>query len=724
MTVDARLHELGRNARRRRGAIVILLGLPMALVVVAFIVRMAGLPVALAIFLVACVVIAIFARRAIRSIDAAWIARKLDAAEPRFEDSADLLFRDASRLSPLQRLQRDRLHHRLETHPAADIAPAWPWRLLALAWFLSLLASAAVLLAPAAPLRETASAPSSAITNAKATKVDRIRLDIAAPAYTRLIARNESALEAHVPEGSRVGWRLHFVPQPSAAALTFHDGSRIELHRSGDEWIGERTLVASALYRIVLDGAPPVEDDRLRRLDVIADRPPDVRVIQPEKSLTLLADGQRDWDLAFEASDDYGITAASLTITLAQGTGENIAFKEQTLALVGEDLDPANAGRHQRYRHRLDLGALGIARGDDVIVRLAVSDNREPQANTTKSASFILRWPPETASDSVGMEGIVEKTMPAYFRSQRQVIIDTEALIAEQPKLDDDAMVARSDGIGVDQKILRLRYGQFLGEESETRSEAESPAEKKPGANAADAGRADALTKREGEHKHFLNAEKFGDAGAVTAEYGHMHDVAEAATLLDPETKAIVKAALNEMWDAELHLRQGRPAEALPFENKALVYIKQVQQSSRIYLARVGLELPAVDEGRRLSGDRKGVTDRESALTPADTGDSGALSVWQALDAHATPDLDAFDRWVHAHESTTGDALALLAATDRLRRDPTCDECRRQLRSLLWPLLPQPATVVQPRTAPDAAGRAYLDALRSAADERGDGAAR
>jgi len=149
------------------------------------------------------------------------------------------------------------------------------------------------------------------------------------------------------------------------------------------------------------------------------------------------------------------------------------------------------------------------------------------------------------------------------------------------------------------------------------------------------------LTKREDEHKHFLNVEKFGDAGAVTAEYGHVHDVAEAATLIDPETKATLKAALNEMWDAELHLRQGRPAEALPFENKALGYIKQVQQSSRIYLARVGLELPAVDESRRLSGDRKGLGDRESALAPADTDDSGALALWRALDAHADLDMES-----------------------------------------------------------------------------------
>jgi len=583
-------------------------------------------------------------------------------------------------------------------------------------WLIGIAAIAALAIAPMTSIRRAGS-DSQARANA-ATKIARIRLDIAAPAYTHIAARSEAALETRVPEGSCIAWHLDFTNTPTAVALAFHDGSRVDLARSGSEWTGERTLAKSALYRIVLDGAPALDDDSLRRIDVVADRAPEVRVLQPEKSLTLLEDGQKTWDLAFEANDDYGIAAASLTITLAQGTGENIAFKEQTLALAGEDLDAASPGRRQRYRHTLDLGALGIARGDDVIVRLAVSDNREPQPNTTKSASFILRWPPEASSDSAGLEGLVEKAMPAYFRSQRQIIIDTENLIAEQAKLDADAVLARSDGIGVDQKILRLRYGQFLGEESETRSDGAPPGEdKKKGKNEADAGRADALTKREAEHKHFLDAQRFGDAGAVTAEYGHTHDVAEAATLLDPETKATLKSALNEMWDAELHLRQGRPTEALPFENRALAYIKQVQQSSRIYLARVGLELPAVDEARRLSGDRKGLTDRESALVPADDNASAALVAWQALDAHGTPDLEALDRWVGAQANAAGDSLALLAASDRVRRDPECEACRRQLRSLLWPLLPQPATAVQSRVAPDASGRAYLDALRGAKPE-------
>lgn len=712
MSIDERLHELGRDARTRRITIVLLLGAPVGMLATAWSARIAGLSVALVVAAACCALVIVLARRAALAIDDAWIARRLDASHGSFEDSADLLFRDAQQLSSLQQLQRSRLHARLQANPIGDIAPAWPGRLLGVVWILCLLAVAAALLLPRQPARDPASTSAPTAADASATHIDRAQLDIVAPAYTKLAARSESALEARVAAGSRIGWHLRFTPVPTSAALVFHDGSRVELTRGGAEWTGERTLAVSALYRIVLDGAPPVEDGRLRRLDAIADQPPDVRVVQPEKSLTLLEEGQNAWDLAFEAGDDYGIATAKLTITLAQGTGENIAFKEQTIALDGEDVDAENAGRHLRYRHHLDLAALGIAKGDDVIVRLAVSDNREPQANTTKSASFILRWPPEAASDSVGMEGILQKTMPAYFRSQRQIIIDTEALIAERAKLTDDQTLARSDSIGVDQKILRLRYGQFLGEEFETRSAPASPAAGEHAKDGKSDARADALT----DHDHAGAAEpasKFGSAGDVMAEYGHTHDHAEAATLLDPETKTILKSALNEMWQSELHLRQGRPADALPFEYKALEYIKQVQQSTRIYLARVGLELPAIDEGRRLSGDRKGVTDRESALVPADAGNSAAIALWHELDQRKAPDLDAFERWVRAHESTMPDALALLAAADRVRREPACEECRRQLRGLLWPLLPQPATAVQSRIAPDVGGRAYLDAVRT-----------
>jgi len=40
-------------------------------------------------------------------------------------------------------------------------------------------------------------------------------------------------------------------------------------------------------------------------------------------------------------------------------------------------------------------------------------------------------------------------------------------LLKQRGALDADTFTRRADAIGVDQRILRLRYGQFLGEEAE-----------------------------------------------------------------------------------------------------------------------------------------------------------------------------------------------------------------------------------------------------------------
>src|SRR5690606_37231162 len=55
----------------------------------------------------------------------------------------------------------------------------------------------------------------------------------------------------------------------------------------------------------------------------------------------------------------------------------------------------------------------------------------------------------------------------------------------------------------------------------------------------------------------------FGQAGDVLETWGHTHDLPEAATLLDPKTRDILRKALREMWQSELHLRQVAPQQAL-----------------------------------------------------------------------------------------------------------------------------------------------------------------
>lgn len=666
------------------------------------------------------------ALRQTRRFDHRWLARALNERRKDLDDSADLLFAGNADLNPLQRLQRDRLQQRLATHPAPDLRAPWAWRRIAAAWLIGLSVIAAILFWPSREVAPAAALAPSEETAPVVPGVPRLvaqRLRIAPPAYTRLPARDEGGLDARAPQSSAMQWTLRFEPQPASAELVFHDGRRVGLTREGDLWIARSKLDRSALYRVIPQGAA-VNAPRLHRLDAIADRPPQIKILAPDRSLSLVSPGQRTWPLSFEASDDYGVAAtASLRITLAQGSGENITFRERALTIDGR-----GSANVKRFDTSLDLAALGVAVGDDLIAQLTVTDNRSPNPQLVRSSSLILRWPSDLGNEGTGLEGMVKKVMPAYFRSQRQIIIDAEALLKEKRKLSAEHYSQRSDEIGVDQRLLRLRYGQFLGEEAEG-------APKPPPTNDAEEAHADdahhegdgrdheppiaAPTKN---HDHGGAADEpspgFGREADVLEEYGHTHDHAEAATLLDPETRGILKQALDQMWQSELNLRQGHPEAALPYAYKALEFIKRVQQASRIYLARVGPELPPIDETRRLSGDRAGLARRELAPAAATDPDQTPAELWLALAEAPTldtersaPDLDGLERWLRQNEARVPDPLAFVAAIDAVRNDPQCQACRRQLRALLWTALPRTRAQVPRRAEGDATGRRYLETL-------------
>ena len=700
-----KLAQWRRAVRRQRWLIACTCTCPPALGVVALVARNGGSRAALVAALVVSALAAVAAWRYASRDDDAWLARRLDALAPKLEDSTALLWREADALTPLQRLQRTRLEARLADLDI-DVRPPWPQRALLVSACVALALLTFAALWPAARGHVDAPRDTSAAADTAATHLLGAQLAITPPAYIGLLARIEAALDAKVAQDSRLAWKLRFDREPQSVHLAFHDGSRLDLHRDGADWIGERAIATSSLYRVELDGAAPLGDD-LHRIDVVADRAPSIRIVAPDKTLSEYDGAQKTWPLEFEADDDYGIAKAELVVTHAQGDGENVKFDERTIALAGDARDGL---RRQHYAHALDLAALGFASGDEVVARLVVTDNREPKPNATRSASLILRWPVAASKDSSGLEGIAQQTMPAYFRSQRQIIIDTEALLADKPTLDDAKLLARSDAIGVDQKILRLRYGQFLGEESEGHAEA-----------AVDAGQAGADSQvgalaaaHEATEKPAQQSTKFGEAGNIEAEYGHVHDIAEASTLLDAQTRATLKAALDQMWQAELNLRQGQPAAALPFEQRALDLVKQAQQATRIYLSRVGLELPVPDEKRRLSGERKDVADRVGTLNAVADADAPLEHLWRTLGDGTPPDWDAATQALRTRDAAAPETLDVLAALDKARRDPACADCRAKLRDKLWPLLPTPPARVAPRVAPDAAGAAYLDALQTA----------
>ncbi len=664
-----------------------------------------------------------------RRLDQGWLVRSLDARLPGFEDSSALLFADARALGGFRSLQRQRLEARLPEAARLDLRPAWSGRPIAVAWGAATLLTVAVLAWPAAQGKTAEPASRPTVASAGPPVLTDLKLRIIPPAYTGLPVREQTQADASVPEGSRVEWIVGLSPQPASAALSFPDSPPLPLLRSGEPWTASRVVAQPFLYRIE---APGLARQRLARVDVVADAPPAIRLVEPDSQLVQITPGQNRWTVVFEASDDYGVlSSGTLRITLAKGEGENVVVTERTRAIAG-----TGESRRRRFAVTFDLAAEGMEPASDMIVQLIATDNRARGAQRVEGPSVILRWP-SSLGLADGLDGMAQSVLPAYFRSQRQIIIDAEALIAQRTRLDRETFVSRSAGLGADQASLRNRYGQFMGGETEggpgaltlptsdapvrpaapalptndgppTRRAAPAVAPELEAGHTADDGH---------DHGQAPGGGFFGSAVDVLNEYGHAHDSGDAATLFDPGTRSTLSQALDAMWASERSLRLGEPEGALPHAYRALDLLKEAQQATRIFLRRVGSDLPPVDMSRRLTGDRDDIV--AGALTPAPERppESPAVAAWRALEdrpgrAGPAPDLGALDRWVRQNGGRIADPLALTAAIDTVRSEPTCLDCRRRLRALLWSAIERPSAAIQRRDTPPQRGRRYLEALR------------
>ncbi|MCU6452465.1 DUF4175 domain-containing protein [Sphingomonas sp. A2-49] len=705
MSRDARVARWTRPSRLRVWREDIALGGPLALVPAAVAGRVGGAVAAVGVLLVGLAIVLGVARWRARRFDRSWLIAALDAARGDLEDSSDLLFADPATLGPLQALQRRRIVDRAEAGPIPVLSPPRDRRLLAAVAGVAVLAGAAILLWPRAQGVALAPAQEGLAAAPGVPRLTAQALEIMPPAYTGLPPRVSRVLDARVPQGSRLRWTLRFDPAPRRAMLATVGRAGIALGREGEDWHAGYAATQPLLYRVTAAGAERAGVPPLHRIDLAPDRPPQVRLVAPVAPLTLLTPGQRSAAVAFVATDDYGVRAtATLRVIVAQGEGENVRFSERLLTLSG-----SGPPRARHFAARLDFASLGFTEPGDVVAQLIVADMREPAAQSVRGPSAILRRPPAAAAQGGGLEAMTRRVMPAYFRSQRQIVIDAEALLAERPRPAADRFLSRSDAIGADQRLLRMRYGQFMGEEAgggatsamPTNDEEEGTTPAAPTAPTTDA------------HDHPpAPPPTFGAAEDVTAEYGHTHDESEAATLLDPSTRATLRQALDAMFQSERELRQGDPARALPFAYKALRFIKQVQQATRIFLARTGSDLPAVDMQRRLTGARGAMGSRTLVAAAADPVDPTPAAIWRALDTprHGAA-LDALSRWLTVHAARVPDPLALAAAIDTLRRRPGCAACRETVRGALWQALPRPVAGLRRRDGGDAIGRRYLDAL-------------
>lgn len=487
----------------------------------------------------------------------------LDRQLPELEESSGLLLKPVEELGSLERLQVARIEGRMGRAPKPLRKKLW------LAEGLFLFVVVVCLAAGKIEKRPVVTVAASPVVRA-APGVQGVTIYVTPPAYTGRVKRSQGIFPLRVEEGALLNWEVHTSGAVDTVSFMFNDSSRVVLRpvdSSKTLWGYSASVVHSGFYQVRVG----TRVSELYKLEVIKDELPTVHVLSP-KGHTVLDYGESTRvPMRVELGDDYGISDASVVATVSSGKGEAVKFKVQELKWGG-----GFGGTRYDLSKTLDLSAMGLKPGDELYFYCRVKDSHGQEA---RSDMYII-----TLTDTAQLMSLEGLTLPAnvkpeFFRSERQIIIETEQLLKSKDTMSAADFNAKSNDLGIDQKLLRLRYGKFLGEEAEEGDVKEIDAQ--PGG--------------------------FGDAAKILDAYTDKHDNAEDATFFEPAIKAQLKATLSEMWKAELRLRTYKPAEALPFEYKALRLLKDLQQQSRTYVAKTGVKVTPLNPGKRLTGELKDI---------------------------------------------------------------------------------------------------------------------
>jgi hypothetical protein len=523
------------------------------------------------------------------------------------EDSSDLLLRDTDTLNILEQLQVQKISGHIEILQVTGPYSKAFYRAIAMA-LAALIVTFGTSKIEKQTLRsiETISQPPSIKNEVILPAIDKFMVSIQPPSYTNFPSRTQSSFSIKLPVGSSVFWQIKTTIKVANIVFTFNNSLKIAMQptdASHKMWQMTKIITQSGFYQLNIDGK--LSD--LYQIETIKDVAPIITIASPKPN-TIIDFGQpTKVPLNLTITDDYGITDAFVNATIASGSGEGVKFKEQKIALATS----FKTGQLQyNIEQMIDLKKLAMLPGDELYFYVKAIDNNQQES---RSDVFIITLLDTT--QLMSLEGVANDInfKPELFRSERQIIIDAEQLIKDKDTISLESFKNRSNNLGVDQKLLRLRYGKFLGEENESNQGIE------------DAGS--------------LDAKDFGDGTAMMDAVTDKHDNAEDASFLDADTKKRLKAVLNEMWNAELQLRTFKPQEALPFAYKALRLLKDLQQSSRVYVAKTSLKTTPLKPEKRLTADLSKIapsnTQQQIVLTPNNnTILKAALSVLETMKAH------------------------------------------------------------------------------------------
>jgi len=428
-------------------------------------------------------------------------------------------------------------------------------------------------------------------------------VQISYPPYTHKKGVISTKMSIKAVEGTKLSWRVQF---DAAVAEVYLEstGKKYPMRASAKGYKITKVLKHSGFYNFRfknLHGDTFVSD--LYALEAIKDKAPAIKIIDLKQFTSFSMDEDQQLSFNTHVTDDFGIANAAIVATVSKGSGEAVKFREEKLNFENA-YTPGN--KILTLRKTLNLTTLKMEPGDELYFYVEATDLKTPKPNKARSETFFA-----VIKDTI--KNIDQ--LPDYFRSQRQLIMDTEKLIKERPNLSVEAFKFRSNELGFDQKALRLKYAEFMGEETESgldTSGHEHSEEEHEHEDEDEDPLAAYTHDHDDENEHNLVPEEEKIKGKNSkdplAAYIHDHGDPESSTLFTQSLKSKLRQALNEMWDAELHLRLYDPQTSLPYQYRALKLIQEIKNSARIYVHRIGFDPPPIKEDKRLSGKIEAVS--------------------------------------------------------------------------------------------------------------------
>lgn len=681
----------------------------------------------------------------------------LNRINPKFEESAQLLLEHPDSLNLLQKIQQQRIQELLkDKYQSRQLSlPNLNFVLIVKHFVVSLsfvfLGHLFIQVVNLWQNHRTQNEISAEQSLEESITIDSVNVQVIPPVYTESPEVIEKDLSFKVIEGSVVNWKVVF-SQPELEYFLIPSDRKnktqeLEFTRNAEnKFYLQQTVNKTFLYSIgYRRNGETKRIPGIYSITVARDKPPKVKIIEPNRSLVEFSkDDNGKFDVRALVTDDFGVGEVKILASVAKGSGEAVKFRD-------ESFDFDSREKHAKgnlFQRSFVLKELQMEPGDEVYFSVVAVDNKQPEPQRTKSSSIIVRWLDDEIEE-IGAEGIQIHFVPEYFRSQRQIIIETEQLIADRKELNQIEIDEKSRDLGHSQRDLKEKYGQYLGDEfGEGPGEHFGLADGYHGGEDIAAGEATAGMEEHDEHDdhddhgeddhmsdddhadegysnshdhgpevgHFHedmvdHSDKSG-ASQLIARFAHNHGSADIGPMSRRDPKSWMKKAVSIMWQAELHLMMSEPEKALPYEYEAYEYLKLAREADRVYVKRLGFEPPPVKESARLTGELKEILTYDLVVEEdlQEQSDSlmfkqahQLLTYWQPTkkleSAHQQLLRDLATRLLDLSENRP--ALVSHAATienillNQKLQLTGCVDCVDNLRRKLWQLIP--AAISEPQ---------------------------